>query len=396
MKKIISSLALGMISFGAFAQTSTGITYTDEYIIVDLNKACYEKRKISRCDLAEDGVSLTLIGSGSITSNTNVHSSTKLQSTIPIGKVDFAYNYSDNEVGTWTGNTLSGKAYNASRSNDFGHPGELEVNFNSTYGVYPTKVYLRTGIPTYLKDGMTGAGRLLRSSYSGVLRNLQAFKGEIAKSHRTHLDRFMLSIQDGIGLLDAQDKDKKPLYTILDWRVQENARLVVVFGTVLDELLTDYDDVERLKNSIKAMRTLVAQLRGAYGWDKGLAGSVSKASSSLIEVVRLELQELASIKMAMGSGEFQIYMDLLKITRTLQAKVDASRSGDMKAQREIFTMVDLWNSKPWQDEIGRLMNAGPDFKNLVIPKLSMLLYAVESISDLAEQEFIMPDRSLLK
>lgn len=395
MKKILSSLALGMISFGAFAQT-TGITYTDEYIIIDLFKTCYEKQKLQRCELINDGISMTLTGSGSITSNTNVYGQSKIVSTIPIGKVDYAYGYSDNEVGIWEGNTLSGKNYNPARSNDFGHPGVNEVIFNSSYGVYPTKVYLRTGIPTYLKDGMTGAGKLLRSSYAGVLRNLQAFKGEIAKSHRSHLDRFITSIQEGVNLLDAEDSQKKPLYTILDWRIQENARLVVVFGTVLDELLTDYDDVERLKNSIKAMRTIVSQLRSAYGWNKGLAGTVSKASSSLIEVVRLELQELASIKIAMGSGEFQIYMDLLKITRTLQAKIDASRSGDMKAQREIFAMVDLWNGKPWQDEMGRLMNAGPDFKNLVIPKLSMLLFAIESISDLSEQDFIIPDRALLK
>ena len=143
------------------------------------------------------------------------------------------------------------------------------------------------------------------------------------------------------------------------------------------------------------MRTLVSQLRESYGWEKGLAGTVSKASSSLIDVMRLELQELDSIKMAMGTGEFHIYLDLLKITRTLQAKVDASKSGDMKAQREIYTLVDLWNGKLWQDELGRLMNAGPDFKNLVVPKLSMLLFAVESVADLSEQDFIMPDRTLL-
>jgi hypothetical protein len=58
-------------------------------------------------------------------------------------------------------------------------------------------------------------------------------------------------------------------------------------------------------------------------------------------------------------------------------------------------MVDLWNGKLWQDEMGRLMNAGPDFKNLVIPKLSMLLYAIESIADLSEQDFIIPDRATL-
>ncbi len=293
--------------------------------------------------------------------------------------------------------TSSSGSSKKQQSKKFDGSGVLNIETAPDYHHSFQKIYFNNGIPTSLNSSLSTAISILRGSYVGVNRNLENFRNEIAKSHRGHLDRLADALATGIALTSAKDeKTGKPKYSIVDWRIQENSRLIVVFGTVLNELLTDYDDVERLKTSIRAMRTLVDQLRLSYGWEKGLAGTVSKASSSLIDVVRLELQELASIKMAMGSTDFQIYLDLLKITRTLQAKVDASRSGDMKAQREIFDMVDLWNGKAWQDEMSRLMNAGPDFKNLVVPKLSMLLYAIESITDLSEQDFIIPDRKLLK
>lgn len=399
MKKLLTTLALGMVSVGAFAQTTNGITYTDEHIVIDVKEVCHKAKKFLTCDLNNIGLGVVLTGSGSNdyysynSSASGVYIKTKITSNIPIVKVDYACGYSS-YCGTLNGSLISGESTATSATIPL--PGLFELNFNAQYGTYPTKIYLSTGIPTFLKESYTSAANILKSTYSGVLRNVNGFKNEIAKSHRGHLDRFDDALNNGIALLDAKDKNGKGIYSVLDWRVQENARLIVVFGTVINELLTDYDDVERLKNSIRSMRVLVDQLRQAYGWDRGLAGTVSKASSSLIEVVRLELQELASIKMAMGASDFQIYLDLLKVTRTLQAKTDASRSGDMKAQREIFDMLDLWNSKSWQDEMNRLMNAGPDFKNLVIPKLSMLIYAIESISDLSDQEFIIPDRKTLQ
>ena len=399
MKKLIPFLAGSLVSFGAFAQSTTGITYTDEHIVIDVKEVCHKAKKFASCDLNNLGLGVVLTGTGSNdyysynSAAAGVYIRTKITSNIPIVKIDYACGY-NNYCGALNGSSISGSTSATSATIPF--PGLFELNISGEYGTYPTKIYLSTGIPTFLKESYTSAANILKSTYSGVLRNVNGFKNEIAKSHRGHLDRFDTALLDGIALLDAKDKNGKGVYSVLDWRVQENARLIVVFGTVINELLTDYDDVERLKNSIRSMRVLVDQLRQAYGWDRGLAGTVSKASSSLIEVVRLELQELASIKMAMGSSDFQIYMDLLKVTRTLQAKVDASRSGDMKAQREIFDMVDLWNAKSWQDEMARLMNAGPDFKNLVIPKLSMLIYAIESISDLSDQEFLIPDRKLLK
>ncbi len=394
----ISALMMATASWGALAQTSnanSGITYTDQYIIIDMQKACYSQQGVAKCDLNQKGVPFVMIGTGTNQYVTAPNAS-KITSSVPIGKVEFDSPYGADYMGSWTGNTLSGRTANYTEVQEFPGMGVNELNFtNAQYHTYPTKVYLMTGIPVFLRESFTGAAQLLKSSYGGVLRNVTQFRGEIAKSHRGHLERFMQTLTDGISLIDAKDATGKLLYTVLDWRIQENSRLVVVFGTVLNELLTDYDDVERLKVSIQSMRTLVDQLRMTYGWQRGLAGTVSKASSSLIDVVRLELQELASIKMAMGSGEFAVYMDLLRITRNLQAKVDASRSGDMKAQREIFELLDKWNAKEWQDEMARLMNAGPDFKNLVVPKLSMLIFAMESIADLTEMEFTIPDRAQL-
>ena len=394
--KIICALMIASASWGALAQTAqTGITYTDQYIVLDINALCWSKRLYTRCDLNDRGIPFVITGTNPSNSDQNGPATSKIVTSVPVGKIDWTTAYGTDYNSSFNGNTMSGKAYSTATSITFPGVGYNEVIMNPQYPVWPTKVYLNTGIPTYLKESFTGAAQLLKSSYVGVLRNVTMFRGEIAKSHRGHLERCMSAIQEGINLIDAKDATGKLLYSVMDWRIQENSRLVVVFGTVLNELLTDYDDVERLKISIQAMRTLVDQLRLAYGWQRGLAGTVSKASSSLIDVVRLELQELASIKMAMGAGDFAVYLDLLRITRNLQAKVDASRSGDMKAQREIFELLDKWNEKTWQDEMARLMNAGPDFKNLVVPKLSMLIFAMESITDLTEMEFIIPDRALL-
>ncbi|MBK7890698.1 MAG: hypothetical protein IPJ84_07585 [Bdellovibrionales bacterium] len=159
----------------------------------------------------------------------------------------------------------------------------------------------------------------------------------------------------------------------------------------MNELLSDYDDVEQLKMAIKSLSSLVNQLRLSYGWERGLAGTVSKASSALIQVIRLELQELASIKMAMGDSNLQTYTKLLQISKNLLAKINASKSGDMRAAAEAGEFVTVWNSRDFQYELTKLLNAGPDFKNLVLPKVVMLLKAVESMNEFAETEMTIPD-----
>jgi hypothetical protein len=403
MKNLFFVLYALSISTSAFAQGSPDdiLSFEEDSVVVDIQKYCVFGSN-NTCDLAPLGLAVKIVGSG--VKGVNIYQNYTITSEIPVRKLELTCGVSGSTYycGAWNGNAFTGGTATgvagARPVRDFGSPGITTVMVNSQFTDVLhqlRRLHLNNGVPTFLNAGLTSATSILRASYKGVQRNLENFRVEIARSHRGHLDRFSEALREGIALADTKNPQGKYVYSIVDWRVQENARLIVVFGTVLNELLTDYDDVARLKNSITAMRTLVDQLRDAYGWERGLAGTVSKASSSLIEVVRLELQELASIKMAMGSTDFQIYLDMLRVTRTLQAKVDAARSGDMRAQREIFDMVDLWNGKLWQDEMGRLMNAGPDFKNLVIPKLSMLLYAIESIADLSEQNFIIPDRANL-
>jgi len=372
------TLTLGMSS--AFANSP--ISYTEEHIVIDLNAACYNRGQMKECDLNQYGIDAVLVSS-----NDNLYSKYEFSSSIPVMRVDYKCQYSD-ECGSWVGSTLSGSGYTSTFKN-FEYGGVDEFTIDSYYGSYPTKVYLDGGIPTQLNASLSSASNILLNAYQGVKRNLVDFRSQIAKSHRGHMDRFNLAVDTGISLLEEKENGR-PKYSVVNYKVQENARLVVVFGSVLDELLTDYDDINSLKNSISAMRTLVAEMRKAYGWQNGLAGTVSKAASSLIDVIRLELQEIASIKMAMGSDDLQVYFDLLRVTRSLQAKVNASNSGDMRAQREIWDVLDIWNSKAWQEELESLIEAGPDYNNLVLPKVQMLLYSIESVEDLTESGFIIP------
>lgn len=266
---------------------------------------------------------------------------------------------------------------------------DLTINYEDYYPAI-RGISINTGNPTFVKNNLIQATNSLRLAYVGVLRNTSSFKNQIAKSHRGHLDRFTTALKNGVAILEETDKNENLVNSIVNWKVQENSRLVVAFGAILDELLTDYDDVESLKMSIKSMRTLVEQLRGSYGWERSLSGKVSKASSTLLDVVRLELQELGAIKMAIGEN-VTIYTKLLKTSGDLKAKVDASKSGDMRAQRDIYNFVDVWNDQTWQSELSKLVNAGPDVKNLVTPKLTMLLQAMESLEDMSEAGFQLPN-----
>jgi hypothetical protein len=267
---------------------------------------------------------------------------------------------------------------------------DIKIIGNNTDEAEIYKVDINIGNPTFVANSLKSASGTLRIAYKGVLRNLNNFTSNIAKSHRGHVIRFQNALKEGIKLTEEKSKDGRNKYSVVHWKIQENSRLVVAFGSILDELLTDYDDVATLKLSIKSMRTLVGQLKESYGMGRSLGGKVSKASSTLLDVVRLEIQELGSIRMAIGESVAP-YAKLLKITGNLKAKVDAAKSGDMRAQREIWSFVDAWNAPEWQEQLKKMVNAGPDTKNLVTPKLSMLIQAMESLDDLSDAGFILPE-----
>lgn len=332
------------------------------------------------CSLDENGIKLKLSCTSSLRISTNSTFCTEggilnVESNIPISSITMeGPGKFDNGV-ILTTNTSGIAEINVNNSFSF------SIRFGSNY--YPSIVSLNFayGVNNGLTESLQAADAILLGSYTNAMNAANMFQGEIAKTHRGHMTRFMSALSDGIQLLDVKNKDK---VSIVDWRVQENARLIVVFGTIMNELLVDYDDVARLKVAISSLNSLVNQLRVSYGWERGLAGTASKASAALLQVVRLELQELASIKMAMGEGNLTPYTNLLRTSGVLLSKVNGSKSGDMKAQREIYDMVDAWNSPDFQTELKNLIKAGPDFKNLVLPKLTMLLKSAESINDLAD------------
>ncbi|EQC45515.1 hypothetical protein [Bacteriovorax sp. Seq25_V] len=208
------------------------------------------------------------------------------------------------------------------------HASNVEVSRITSWSPEISEVTLLGGVGD-LVQSMSGATFVLESAYSNVFRQLQIFKGNISKSDMGHTLRLEAALKEGIELLKKKDKNGKLTTSVLDWRVQENSRIIVAFGSIMDELLEDYDHVTSIQHSIKTMRELVVQLRELYGWNRSIAGKVSKASSTLLDVVRLELQELGAIKMSLGDS-VTTYTKLLKITGSLKAKVDASKSGDMK------------------------------------------------------------------
>ncbi|OUR98672.1 hypothetical protein A9Q84_04460 [Halobacteriovorax marinus] len=256
---------------------------------------------------------------------------------------------------------------------------------------YLKSIFVQKSIHNAIYNVASALNAPLFESYRFVNLQLEKFKKNIKKSDIGHTARLQKALEEGMKLLDAKDKKTgESLYSILDWRIQENSRLIIAFGSILDELLAEYDHVESIKFAIENMRILVSELRKSYGWNRGLSGNVSKASSTLLEVIRLEVQELGAIKMSLGETT-TAFSDILKITGQLKAKIDAAKSGDMRAQRDIWRFLDVWNDEAWQVELNKLVDAGPDVKGLVTPKLSMLIQAMESIEELTDAGFIIPE-----
>jgi hypothetical protein len=165
-----------------------------------------------------------------------------------------------------------------------------------------------------------------------VKNQLLKFKNRVKRSDMSHTARLESALDDGMKLLSEKNKKTK-MYTrsILSWRVQENARIIVAFGMILEELMAEYQHIDYIKGPIEDLRILVSEIQQAYEWSNGLSGNVSKASATLLEVIRLELSELGRLRMLFG-GDTSAYNNLLITSGNLFTKVNASKSGDMKTQ----------------------------------------------------------------
>ncbi|MAZ47899.1 MAG: hypothetical protein CME65_05010 [Halobacteriovoraceae bacterium] len=393
MKSLFKNLAIGLFAVGVFSQSAfANSQYETEFedrLRINIASYCQANRSGRSC-IYQGSFTVEITCSGSsIRTDANMiacdgYEDMTIKTSAPMLGIDNGAILTHRR-GTTYAATSASQGYLGLPENTH----EITIDGNSEDNPELISVDINTGIPTYIVDNLSAASNSLRFAYSGVLRNLNDFESQIARSHRGHLVRFKSVLTDGIDILSELDDDDQPVYGIVHWKVQENSRMIVAFGSILDELLTDYDDIERLQYSIRAMRTLVAQLKESYGWGRSLSGQVSRASSTLLEVVRLELQELGGIKMSIGA-DVSVYSQLLTISAQLKAKVDSSRSGDMRAQREIFDFLDAWNSSAWQAELDTLVNAGPDVRNLVTPKVVMLLQAMESLEDLTDAGFELP------
>ena len=394
MKKlnILSTIILGLAAIPSMAASNDYVTDRGSSIEINLHKACESFGGKSSCSIPEYGVTIqcedstlkigSYYGLGYLYCNGS--ESLKVHSTIPMSSFKTPSSMSKESSDEFE---PTSSQHNTPFTIALDNLSYFKISTN--YVPTISGVILNTGIPNFIEKVLTGPTKMLEKAYVGVLRNLNDFESQIARSHQGHSVRFKQALSSGLEVLREKEKDGSPANSIVHWKVQESSRIIVALGGILEELLVDYQHVDRLKMAITSMRTLVQQLKKSYGWGKGLSGHVSKASATLLDVVRLEIQELGGIKMAIGADTTQ-YSKILKVSGTLLSKVNASKSGDMRAQREIYDFLDVWNSKEWQKELDTLVKAGPDIRNIVTPKMVMLIQAMESLEDLTESGFIIP------
>jgi hypothetical protein len=240
-----------------------------------------------------------------------------------------------------------------------------------------------------LPEDMKAAGTPIIVSFQTALEKLTEFTGGIKKTDQRHIMRLKQALQN--ALTKFMDKDGNMILPVTHEVVRENSRLIMVLATVLNELLVDYDEVESLKVPIEYLKSLSSQIRSAYGWNEGLAGSASKSLTALGTVIDLEIREVYSTMGAAGVTDISSMNNLLKATQIMINRVKASNGGDANSSDVVNNFATTWNSAQVQTILGQLMNAPADVAGLIQPKLKLLFMAVESLSDLTNTGLLLPD-----
>jgi hypothetical protein len=297
----------------------------------------------------------------------------------------------------------SGKAVFSLRSSDgsincswMKVPNVKTVSSGNSYSYLTvSKIKIAFGSYNISEDFRPAAGGLA-SWYQLVSQRLNEFEGKIKKSDRRHLSRLKTALADAVsGLKDPTDKEGKRFRTITDDRVREQARVVMVLATVLNELLNDYDDVPELQGSVTVLRNLSAQIRIAYGWDTGLSGNGSKAYAALCEVIDIELKDLYYTAGSFGGIDPSVFHNLMKANSALKRATAVATGGDARSNRQVKDFADVWNAQPWQQMLRRLANAPQDFQGLVQPKLKLLIMAVDSMDNFSGEKMNLDVESKL-
>ncbi len=239
-----------------------------------------------------------------------------------------------------------------------------------------------TSTMTSFKPFYDQAKTPMRNAVKMIKRETLAFQRHMSKSDRNldHFERFIVSLDDALAIID----DKKN-YSVLDWRIQEGMRRVVSFGMIISDLLWAYEDVPGASRNIENIRMFRDELKATYGWQDTLAGTVSKTTSAILELLHYEISEIVKVKVEVGTDDrFGTYRAMTGEIRRLVAKINSSDGGDIVTGQHIGTFMELWNGDEWQEELGNLMEAKLDLRKLVRPKLKYVLNAVMALEELID------------
>jgi|GEM_PF-5393785 len=235
-------------------------------------------------------------------------------------------------------------------------------------------------IPTYT----------LARDFAFALDQLQSFENGMKKSDRPHVVRLRRALTDALETMI--DKSGNARLPVTHSRVQENARVVLVLSTVLNEIMDDYGVVDSLTIPIQALETLESEIRLSYGWDEGMAGSGSKALAAISDGLDVILRNLYRSSAAFGAARPEPFSALQRANVNLNAAVRATKGGDMHATAQVAALTTAWNSPEWQAQLSQLLDAPADFQNLVQGQLKIMLEEVESIAELSGQNFTITDK----
>jgi ribosome-binding factor A len=232
---------------------------------------------------------------------------------------------------------------------------------------------------------LTTDSSVFAAYFSNDLRELAMFESNIKKSDRGHLTRLRDALTAAMNdLVDSRGQTLRP---VTDVKILEDNRLVMVYATVMNQLLQDYEDIEAIKPIVSTLEKIAGQIRKDYGWgDDGLAGSASKSFAALSTVIDLELGDLYRMSAEFSQSPGAI-STLIRANSKIISTDRGASAGDVAAKAKVQDFNTAWNSPDWQAMLTQLINAPVDYQGEVQPKLRLLLTAVESMSDLSGLDF---------
>jgi len=263
----------------------------------------------------------------------------------------------------------------------YGHPfvnvGVLAVSVQSG----------QSGTVNNLAEDMKSAALPMVAVYQRVSEHLADFRQIVARdsADARHLARLETHLKNTLKIM--VDEKGAPLLPVTHRRVTEGSRMIMVLSTVLEEITDKYDFngrfLEPLKPAKEALGQLSQQIRAAYGWEEGLAGSGSKALAALSAILDSELRSMYSLVASYNSDPkvAQTFNAIFRVNSNLFNRVNASNAGDaagLPLARELLTE---WNKPDFQQILTGMMSAPRESQASLQNRILMALTAIESIRD---------------